>query len=207
MIKPTKTKSGFTLVELSVSALIIAMIALVLIMVFRSNINAWKWGQKHMEFNQQIQLIMKQVFTDLKRINPVVLEDADGDIWFQGEKIGDMFPNLITLVNTDNDALNGGEELNFFHAGLKSEGRKETIHYFLDGSKLVREITDYDGNKKQKYLAEKASELKFNLNPDDIREIVVKVDIQDPKNPKMIEKLNFAVRLDTDLVCVKMVDK
>jgi prepilin-type N-terminal cleavage/methylation domain-containing protein len=198
-------KKGFTLIELSISALIIALISLVLIMVFRSNLNTWKWGQKHMEFNQQVQLVMKQIFTDLKLVNPVVKLDADGHLMFQGEKINDLFPNLVTIYDKDKNPANGGEEIVFFQTSFSDLERKDRIRYYLEKGELMREIQDYDGNPKKKVVAEKAKDLSFKADPGDIRQVLIKVTLIDPKNEKMQETLDFAVRLETDLVCVKVV--
>ena len=107
-------KKAFTMIEMTVSVLIISVIVLTLIMVFRSNVVAWKWGQKHMGFNQKIQLVMKQIFTDIKNINPIVKQDKNGNIWFQGEKMGDLYPNIVSIFNKDGDKGNGGEELAFY---------------------------------------------------------------------------------------------
>lgn len=198
-------KKGFTLIELSISALIVALISLVLIMVFRSNLNTWKWGQKHMEFNQQVQLVMKQIFSDLKLVNPVLKLDGDGHLMFQGEKINDLFPNLVTIYDKDKKPENGGEEIVFFQTSFTNLERKDRIHYYLEKGKLMREIQDYDGNPKKKVVAEKAKDLFFKADPGDIRQVLIKVTLIDPKNEKMQETLDFAVRLETDLVCVKVV--
>lgn len=201
------SKKGFTLIELSVSALIVALIALVLITVFRSNLSTWKWGQKHMEFNQQVQLVMKQIFTDLKLVNPIVKVDSGGHLIFQGEKINDLFPNLVTIYDNDKDPSNGGEEIVFFQTSFSDLNQKDRVHYFLDKEKLVRETEDYNGNKKKRVVAEKAKDLYFKPDSGDIRQVMIKVTLIDEKNPNMSETLDFAVRLETDLVCVKVVKR
>lgn len=201
----TMKKKGFTLVELSISAFIVALIALVLIVVFRSNLNTWKWGQKHMEFNQQVQMVMKQIFTDLKLVNPVVKLDADGHMMFQGEKINDLFPNLVTIYDKDKKPENGGEEIVFFQTSYNDLDKKDRVHYFLEKGKLIREISDYDGKKKRRIVAEKAKDLFFSGDINDIRQVFIKVTLIDEKNEKIQENLDFAVRLETDLVCVKVV--
>lgn len=199
-------RKGFTLVELSISSFIIAMIALVLIMVFRSNLNTWQWGQKHMEFNQQVQLVMKQIFTDLKLVNPIIKMDESGNMLFQGEKINDLFPNLVTIYDKDKKPENGGEEIVFFQTSFSDLNRRDRVNYFLnDKGQFIRETEDYDGNKRKKVVAEKAQDLFFSDDPGDIRQVHIKVTLIDEKNAAMKETLDFAVRLDTDLVCVKMV--
>lgn len=200
-----KNRRGFTLIEVSVSALIIALISLVLIMVFRSNLTTWKWGQKHMEFNQNVQIVMKQIFTDLKQVNPVIKSDSDGSLLFQGEKIDDLFPNLVTIYDKDKNPENGGEEIVFFQTSYTDLNRKDRVYYHIEKEQLIRETQDYNGNKKKKVLAKKAADLSFQTDPGDIRQVIIQVTIFDEKNPSIQEKLDFAVRLETDLVCVKMV--
>jgi prepilin-type N-terminal cleavage/methylation domain-containing protein len=205
MSKMRHNKKGFTLIELSISVLIIALIILVLIMVFRSNLATFKWGQQHMEFNQKIQLVMKQIFTDFKQINPILSQDEDGHIFLQGEKIGDLFPNLVTIFDKDKNPENGGEEVAFFLTSFTSINQRDHVKYFIDKDELIRQKTDHDGNVKRSVIAEKASELFFAEDPGDIRQIKIKVTLADPKKPERSEKIDFAVRLETDLVCVKTV--
>jgi prepilin-type N-terminal cleavage/methylation domain-containing protein len=206
-MKIIRKNTGFTLIELSISSLIVALIAIVLIMVFRSNLTAWQWGQKHMEFNQKVQLVMKQIFTDLKMVNPVLKMDTAGHLLFQGEKINDLFPNLVTIYDKDKEPENGGEEMVFFLTSLQDLDRKDRIRYYIDEDKkeLIREKQDYDGKKSRKVVAPRASDLYFSADPGDIRQVMVKVKIIDEKNPETSEELDFAVRLETDLVCVKVV--
>jgi len=200
-----KKTVGFTLIELTVSTLVIALVFLVLIMVFRSNLATFRWGQQHMEFNQKIQMVMKQVFSDLKQINPVLKQDKEGHIYIQGEKIGDLFPNLVTIYDKDKNPENGGEELVFYLTSFNDLNRRDHVRYFIDKGELIREIKDHNGNTKRLVIAEKAADLQFSDDPGDNRQIHVRVTVADPKKPERTEKIDFAVRLETDLVCVKIV--
>ena len=56
------------------------------------------------------------------------------------------------------------------------------------------------------WISDKVSNLHFVRNTADINEISVSMTIADDMNPKLTEDLVFAVRLDTDLVCVKARD-
>ena len=197
-------KRGFTLVEILVAVLIAAAIMTTLIMVFRSNVLSWKWGQKRMGFNQKIQLVMKRIFTDIKNINPIVKEDSNGNLWFQGEKIGDLYPNIVRVTNTDGNKKNGGEELSFYLTNFSDLTRKDFIRYYLDKDKLMRQLIDYQGKKSSRLVTDSASNLHFFADPNDIHEVGVHLTIGDKKDPKLKEDLDFSVRLDTDLVCVKM---
>lgn len=203
-------RRGFTLVELTLTSLIISLIALVLVVVFRGNLTAWKWGQKHMEFNQKIQLAMKQIFTDIKKINPVVVTDERKNLMFQGEKGGEFLPNLVEITDLDNDPTNGGEEIRYVHTSYNRPGERIYIRMFLeqeeknakDGA-LVREVTDGNGSRKRTVISNRVSDLHFWSNPSDIREVRVGMTITDDRNPDLHANLAFAVSLDTDLVCVK----
>ncbi|HNW33688.1 MAG TPA: prepilin-type N-terminal cleavage/methylation domain-containing protein [Candidatus Ozemobacteraceae bacterium] len=206
MLQDFRRRKGFTLVELSISAVIVMLIGLVLVAVFRSNLATWKWGQEHMEFNQKLQLAMKQVFTDIKRINPVVQTDTLGNLWFQGERIGDLYPNVIEIVDTDKDPANGGEELTFCHTSYTRPGESLQVRLFLEKDALMRETTDQNGAHARVVVSDRVSDLHFTRNTADINEIAVTMRIADDRNPKLVEVLAFAVYLDTDLVCVKSRD-
>ena len=125
-------ESGFTLVEIMMVAIIFSFMSMTLIYIFRSNIMAWKWGQKHMEFNQKVQLAMKQVFSDIKKINPMVMMDETNNLWFQGEKIGDLFPNLVEILDKDKDLENGGEEILFYQTSYLVPGERLQVRLFLE---------------------------------------------------------------------------
>jgi prepilin-type N-terminal cleavage/methylation domain-containing protein len=211
MIRPQRPcvvhpcRRGFTLIELSITSVIALLIGLVLITVYRSNLTTWRWGQKHMEFNQKIQLAMKQVFTDIKRINPLVATDDAGNIWFKGEKGGDLVPNLVTLISTDQDLSNGGEEITFVHTSFSRPDARIHVRIFTENGALLREVTDHNGTRTRVVIADRVKDLHFIPNPEDIYEVRVQMTVSDDRNPELIENLQFAVRIDTDLVCVKLV--
>ena len=197
-----RRNAGFTLVEIVIAAAIFAMLGLVLVYVMRSNITSWKWGQKHMEFNLKIQLAMKQVFTDIKKINPIVVRDEADDYWFKGEKIGDLHPNIIEIRDLDNDLENGGEELFFIHTSYKNPDERMSVRLFLDEGALVREVTDANGTRRRTVIADRVANLHFQKSPEDNNQIQIAMEITDDRNPGLKENLAFAVHLDTDLVAV-----
>lgn len=197
-------RHAFTLVEMSITMLIVSLIGLILLTVFRSNIVAWKWGAKHMEFQQKVQLAMKQVFTDIKRINPMVYADENGNFWFKGEKIGDLVPNLVDIVDKDQNPNNGGEEILMWHTSYVNPGEKTGVRLFLEEGALVRELILANDTRKKSVVSNKVADLHFLKNPDDILEIKTSMVITDDRNPDLKETLAFAVHLDTDLVCVRM---
>lgn len=196
---------GFTLVELLISTLIVVLISTVLILVYRGNLASWKWGQKHMDFNMSVQLAMKQVFTDIKRINPEVDQDSAGQLWFKGEKIGDLVPNLVVILDTDQKTENGGEEITFVQMLYSQPGKKTTIRLFLENGALMREVADEKGQRKKTVIANRVSNLHFTKPDDGISEVGVGMTITDDRNPDLKEDILFSVHLDTDLVCVKFV--
>ncbi|MBF0547355.1 MAG: prepilin-type N-terminal cleavage/methylation domain-containing protein [Candidatus Riflebacteria bacterium] len=212
MIKrPGIKRVGFTLVELMITTVIISLISLVLIVISRSNLATWKWGQQHMEFNQKIQLAMKQVFTDIKNVNPLLEMDEKENLLFKGEKGGEFFPNLIEIGDTDGDLTNGGEVLTLTHSTFTNVGDYSKIRLFLEPGDtsdkykgaLMREIEDRNGKKGKMVIYDRVSDLHFQINEQDIKEIRVSMVITDDTNPLLKENLSFAVSLDTDLVCVK----
>jgi prepilin-type N-terminal cleavage/methylation domain-containing protein len=202
MSRIRRAVQGFTLVEIMIVAVIFSMIALTLVYIFRANMLSWRWGQSHMEFNQKVQLAMKQVFTDIKRINPIVVMDEGNNLWFQGEKIGDLFPNLVEIINKDNELANGGEEIIFQHTSYSDPGKRVQIRLYLEEGALMREITDGNGKKNKVVISSKVSDLHFYNNPLDIYEVRVAMTIADDRNPKLVENLSFVVHLDTHLVCI-----
>lgn len=195
---------GFTLIEIVIVAAIFSIIGMVMVYIFRSNIMSLQWGRKHMEFNQKIQLAMKQVFTDIKKINPLIVRDENENLWFQGEKNGDLFPNLLTITDTDQTPDNGGEEITFVQSSWKAPTERSVVRLFLEEGALMREATDGNGVKKRMVISNKVAGLHFSRNAEDISGVRVAMEITDDLHPEMKEKLSFAVHLDTSLVCVVM---
>lgn len=202
-------RRAFSVVELTIATLIVALLATTLILIFRSNLSSWKWGQTHMAFNTKIQLTMKQVFTDIKAIGPAIGVDQLGTLMFQGEKIGDLFPNLVVISDYPQDTSSGGRRLDFSHYDLDNPGARTRLSYYLNRAapdqppRLIREVVDPNGGIRQKVVAEHVSDLFFERNPLDIHEVRVRMTIADDENPTLVERLEFAVHLDTNLVCVK----
>lgn len=159
-----------------------------------------------MGFNQKVQLVMKQMFTDLKQINPILTTDSQGHIWVRGEKGGDIQPNLVTIYDHDPESNDGAQELVFFLTSLSQPSRRDRVSYKIsDKGELVREVQDCNGKLREKVLAKKAADLVFRNDPGDNRQIKVSVTITDDDDDKMVETVDFAVRLETDLVSVKLV--
>ena len=199
-----KPASGFTMIELAISSVVIGLIALVLMLAFRSNLHIWRWGQEHMDFQQKVQLVMKQIFTDIKRINPLIALDMTGDIWFEGERGGDLLPHLVTIYDIDGDPLNGGEMIEFYHTSFTEPNDRTRVRLLLDGDALIREVKDHTDTLRRMVISTQASNLFFKPNPNDIHEVLVNITITDDDSPKLKKELDFAVRLDTDLVYVRM---
>lgn len=196
-------KSGFTLVELSISALIVSLIATVLIYVFRSNLQTLKWGQKHMSFNQHIQLVIKQIFTDLKDVNPVITMDAGGHIWIQGEKNGEIRRNHVDIYRASSEEQN--DTISILLTDFHERNRRDLITYYIDVlGQLIRSFQDYDGNSENQVIAKRASKLKIGSDPYDNRQITLSLVITNDDDLSMSEKIDFAVRLQTDLVGVRL---
>lgn len=198
-------RKGFTLAELSVVVFIISIIFVLLITIFRNNLATFRWGQERMNFTQEVQVVMKQIFSDLKQVNPILRQDSSRNILFKGESIGDLFPSLVVIFDKDKKPENGGEELGFYITSLKDFSISEHIKYFIKDGKLIRLFTDYNGKQKRSVMAESASNLYFLEDPGDVRQVRIKLTLSDSKNPSRVENIDFAVRLETDLVCVKTV--
>lgn len=203
LYKRNYNKSAFTLVELAVATFIASLIGLVVILVYRGNLFAYKWGKKKMEFHQKIQLTMKQLFTDIKKINPIVTIDSHYNLWFEGEKLGDLNTNLVKIVDKNGDLNDGGEEVSYIISNILNNNDSIFVRIFLDGDNLIREVKDSNGKVKQNIVATLVKSFHVKNNPDDIHEIVFEMTIHDDNDPNVKEDINFGIRLDTNLVCVK----
>lgn len=201
MIRQKIRKSGFTLVELSISVLIISSIIMVLLMILRSNLNTFKWGQAHVSFEQKKLLAARQIFYDIKSINPILSSDRMG-VKLKGESMEEFGVNLVT-IDKKNENFN---TLRFIQASFEDLEKRDVVYYFVKENNLYREITDKNGKGSGKVILENVVSLVFDEDSNDHKQIHVKFMVGDPKNNLKPEPVDFVIRLETDLVHVKTIN-
>ena len=193
-------KSGFSLVELAVSVLIIACISTVLIIVLRSNLTSMKFGQKHMDFNQKVLLAIRRVFYDIKRINPVLEVNSHYGYAIKNERSGEPKPRKIFIrksqaPNLDKDELEFVIDSNYDITDIYN------IMYYLKDNKLQRDVRNNAGQTTTETVLENVASFSVDNDPIDIKQIYVKLSVNDHVN-KLKRDVDFAVRLETDFVYV-----
>lgn len=200
-----KNNNGFTLVEILISSVVISLVVIVLIMVFRSNLHTFQWGQKHMGFNQHVQLVMRQIFTDLKNINPILTQDIQGHLLIAGERSGDLRANMVTILNHHPESENKNDELSFVLTTFSDINRRDHVRYYVDPetTALIREVTDNRGNVAKREISPLVRDFSLKNDPFDRRQIRVGLTIINEDDETMKDQINFAVRLQTDLVGVR----
>lgn len=199
-----KRKTGFTLVELSVSILIVSIISTVLLIVLRSNLNSFKFGQKHMDFNQKVLLAMRRVFYDVKRINPILQKSLQYGISLKGENIGEPKPRKIFIRKSKAPDL-GRDQLEFVIDSNNDIEDVYNIKYFLSNKSLKREVRDMAAQTKVDTILDHVVSFEVNNNPDDIKQLYIKFVANNPKE-NLKREVDFAVRLETDFVYVDMTE-
>lgn len=197
-------KSGFSLVELAVSVLIIAVISTVLIIVLRSNLTSMKFGQKHMDFNQKVLLAIRRMFYDLKRINPVLHKSKTYGYAIKGEESGEPKPRKIFIRKSQAPEL-GKDELEFVIDSNYDIEDIYNIKYYLENGKLQREVRDLSATTKVETILENVASFSVDNDSADIKQIFVKVSVNNLKE-KLKRDVDFAVRLETDFVYVDKQD-
>ena len=197
-------KSGFSLVELAVSVLIIACISTVLIIVLRSNLTTMKFGQKHMDFNQKVLLAIRRVFYDIKRINPILIRNNSYGYALKNEQSGEPKPRKIWVRKSKEPVL-GKDELEFVIDSNLDVSDIYNIFYYLDKNKLQREVRNNAGQTTTETVLENVASFTVDNDPTDIKQIFVKLSVKDPEK-KLKRDVDFAVRLETDFVYVDVRD-
>lgn len=194
-----KQKSGLTLVELSIGVLIISCISIVLIIVLRSNLNTMSFGQKHMNFNQKIALATRKMFYDLKGINPILVKSLNYGYALSGESKGTALPRIVT-VNEYHDKTYSVE---FSYNEEPGDELPFRVRYYFKDNKIFRYERNPSGKEKTEVVLENVKEFVVGTDETDIKQIYVSFVASDPTNGVKPEKIDFAVRLETDFVCVK----
>ncbi len=222
-------KFGFTLVEISVTALIISIISLTLVVVLRGNLNTVKVGQKNMDLNQKALLAMKRIFYDLKKINPILINSETYGYIIKGENSGEPKPRKIIIRNTLRKSIEDYEQ-----SGKKNYPRDElefvldsdqdvediyAITYFLKNDTLIREVRDKNNKKSYEKVLEDAVSFEVYNDSIDVKQIYIKFSTKEEdkdkdkdknkdknkdkdKKIKIARTVDFAVRLETDFVYV-----
>lgn len=203
--KVRNVKHGFTLIEILVSALIAALLSTVLVVVLRSNLLTMSWGQKHMDFNYKIQFLMKQFYTDIKKINTHVVVGKYGAILLSGEGEGEFFPNIVSI---EKDVENGlsGTELSFVQSSLRNLDNSQAIRYYPDkkNKQVLREVKSSNGKVRNEVVARNVTDLRFSKNENDPRSVRLTCRIFDDKRPDVFEDVDFTVRVEGDMIYVKV---
>ena len=196
-------RSGFSLVELAVSVLIIACISTVLVIVLRSNLTTMKFGQKNMDFNQRVLLAIRRIFYDLKRINPVLVKSETYGYAIKNEKTGDPRPRKIFIRKSQNPK--DRDELEFVIDSNLDISDIYNIKYYLDKNKLQREVRNNAAQTTVDTVLDDVASFTVDNDATDIKQIFVKLSVNDVKN-KLKRDVDFAVRLETDFVYVDKQD-
>ncbi len=197
-------KSGFTLPEILVVALIASLLSLVLFTVFRSNLTTMAWGQKHMDFNYKIQYMMKQFYTDVKTVNPAISFGKYGDLYISGERTGEFFPQHVIIERKPSE---GTEKIFLPISSIYSDGNAYTISYEYSKkhSTLHRKITG-PGRNTQRILAYNVKDLVFSKSEEDPMSVKLVCRIGDDKREEVFEDIDFTVRLESELVAIRVVN-
>ena len=170
-------------------------------MILRSNLNTFKWGQAHVSFEQKKLLAARQIFYDIKSINPILSSDRMG-VKLKGESMEEFGVNLVT-IDKKNENFN---TLRFIQASFEDLEKRDVVYYFVKENNLYREITDKNGKGSGKVILENVVSLVFDEDSNDHKQIHVKFMVGDPKNNLKPEPVDFVIRLETDLVHVKTIN-
>ncbi len=196
-------KSGFTLVELSISLLIIGIISVILIVVLRSNLNTFSFGQKHMDFNQKILLAVRRVFYDLKRINPVLIKSDTYGYSLKGENLGEPKPRRVFIRKAKEP--NASDELEFVIDSNRDIDDIYNIKYFLKDNGLQREVRDMSAKTTVETILDKVASFKVDNDEEDIKQVYVTIVANDTEKG-LKRAVDFAVRIETDFIYVDKSD-
>lgn len=194
-------KSGFTLIEISVSALIVSIIATVLIVVLRGNLNTLKFGQKHMDFDRKILLTIRRMFYDLKHINPILSKSEKYGYTLKGENIGEPKPRKV-FIRKSKDLKEKQDELEFvIDSNLDVDDIYNIKYYVTKDHRLMRETRDKSAKTTADMVIENVDSFLVTKDEKDIKQIYIKFMVSDAKKA-LKRDIDFAVRLESDFVYV-----
>ncbi|MDD5089827.1 MAG: prepilin-type N-terminal cleavage/methylation domain-containing protein [Candidatus Wallbacteria bacterium] len=149
---------AFTLVEVMISFAIISIIFASVTTVFRNFMVQRGVHDNMLRFNNEIQMLEKQIYLDCIRLAPFLDVTESGDIYVRGEQWGQPVPQMIELFDLDGNVENGAEMLRLYTSRLEPVGKTELIEYRFDSAKgeLIRKSPQGDH-----VLAESLKEFHF----------------------------------------------
>lgn len=172
--------SGFTLIEIMIATTVMGLISMGLFTAMEGHINNFQTGTHHIRIQHELQRVIKQLYVDFKKINTPIVIDSSYNIWFKGESKENMKLNRILLKDLDLDRTNGYEGLEFTINLIDPLGSRQNYWYGLEkdnkGNMLF--YRQVDGDKR--VYSEFVKTIKFNINPYDKREVLVKGTIEIP---------------------------
>lgn len=90
---------GFTLLELLISLTIIAVIVVITSGAFQIGIRAWEKGEKNIEINQRIRIVLDILSRQTASIHPRTVKDENGkDRFFNAENKSLSFLSYMPLI-------------------------------------------------------------------------------------------------------------
>ena len=199
-----KGKSGFTLAEVAVSTAIIGALAVIMLYVFRSNLNTMSWGQNKMDLHYRVQVLMKRFYTDIKKISPIVYL-SNSHLLFKGEENKSFFPTLVGIGDLEEKLR--GKSLYFRHINTRTDQSISSIEWKYDKEKkaIVREIQHPGAIEVIKEIvANNISELYFYRPENDLKSVRMTCKMFDAKDPKKTEDIDITVRLECDMLTVQL---
>ncbi|MFC1744945.1 hypothetical protein ACFL35_13215 [Candidatus Riflebacteria bacterium] len=199
-------KKQFSLVEIIFSLGIISLLLLVLVYCFRNNLISFKAGNIKIQNQARISLLIKQIYVDFKTLNPAIYFDNNYHLWFQGEQLGDLYPNLVELQDLDGNIKNGYEKVTLNQSSIRKIGiggkiNQNAITYIWKENKLFRKL-----GKVEKILAEDINKFHINRNPESDKHLKISMEIklEDTAQKKGLnEQISLSIAMDTDLIYVK----
>jgi prepilin-type N-terminal cleavage/methylation domain-containing protein len=198
-------KRGYTLIEVIVAASVMALISMGLFTVMEGHMGNFRAGSHHIRIQHELQRIIKQIFTDFKKINTPLIVDEKYNIWFNGENKDNMKLNRITLKDMDLDRTNGYEGLEFSVNLIEPLGKKEFYYYGMEKDDLGAFGLYRSDSAGKKLFSPHVKNMNFKLNPYDKREVHLEGTVEIPgKRPgdERKEDFNMVLRVEHAYVVV-----
>lgn len=208
---------GFTLSELMIAFAIASMVLGSVLYFFMQRMQTWNRGEKAMILQAETSKILGAVYTDLKRVNPVIFYDQNFDLWVSGEKYKEAKPNVVELIDENDKRSDGFERIKFNVYMVEPFSKHETIQYYLKSdqnsvgnylknSKGTAYILVKSVNGTETVVSENVESFKINRYPGDPRTVNVGVGIKMPPEYDVVKKsdsFDLVVRFDGDYIVLK----
>lgn len=142
-----KGETGFTLMEILVSMLILSMVAILILQGLRVAYKVWEKGESKVAHQQRARIALDTISKQLSSVYPYFVKEEDGSL----SPVFDVKPKIIQFITTRPIGLNNRGGLFFVIYSLRNipYSEKRALVAYQKPIYMVKDFRNYDINNSE----------------------------------------------------------